>query len=121
MNYKNTRSKGNAAETIACNHLIGKNYQILERNYCILGGEIDIITKLKDEIIFVEVKSLQNENLKTLEETVSFNKKKYLIRACQRWLYKNKMQEIDWRIDFIGIILDNKQVKKLLHLENAIY
>jgi len=50
------RDTGRACERAACDYLVKKGYKIKERNYCIKGGEIDIIAVKDDLLVFVEVK-----------------------------------------------------------------
>ena len=117
----NRRKKGLGAENFAKEYLEHIGYKILGKNYCIRGGEIDIIAEVEKEIVFVEVKSLANEDTISLEETVTEKKTKSLIRASKHWLKTQNFDNIDWRIDFIGLIVDNGKIKKLKHLQNAIY
>ena len=57
---ESARAKGNVAESAAANFLTENGFEIVHRNYCCKGGEIDIIAK-KDEVVhFVEVKSGKN-------------------------------------------------------------
>lgn len=60
MNRTNTRSKGNFIEIQAANYLQGIGYRIIARNYAYRGGELDIVAKDGDTIVFVEVKSVWN-------------------------------------------------------------
>jgi putative endonuclease len=48
---------GKAGENLACEELVRRGYAILERQYCTRYGEIDIIARVKDPVIFVEVKT----------------------------------------------------------------
>jgi len=119
---KSKRQKGNNAEQIAVNYLKRLGYQILERNYRKRIGEIDIIAAQENTIVFVEVKSLQSESLLILGQTISAIKKQKLVKICQYWLVENNKSAYNWRIDFIGLVIDNKgRLQKLKHLPNAIY
>jgi len=53
----NTKTKGNLAESKACDFLIQNDYKILKRNFYFRGGEIDIIAFKDNTIHFIEVKS----------------------------------------------------------------
>lgn len=54
----NNREFGNKGEDLACEYLIKNGYKILERNkHFSKLCEIDIIAKLKDKVVFVEVKT----------------------------------------------------------------
>jgi len=107
---------------MAVDFLRKKNFQIIAQNYFVPGGEIDIIAQLGEIIVFIEVKSLKSEAYITLEETITQRKRRYLVKACRIWLHRKRIENQDWRIDFIGIILDNeKRIQRILHLENAIF
>ena len=54
------RSKGNFIETQASAYLIREGYQILARNYAYQGGELDIVARDNRTLVFVEVKSVWN-------------------------------------------------------------
>ena len=54
MNKDNIGFEG---ENIACNYLESQGYKIIDRNFICNSGEIDIIAKYKEELVFVEVKT----------------------------------------------------------------
>jgi len=119
---KNLRKQGKIAEEIAVNILRNKGFKILEKNYTIQGGEIDIIAKYEREIVFVEVKSIRNENFISLEETITDKKREALKNACESWLKENEHSETGWRIDFLGLVINRSgSLKRVLHLEGGIY
>lgn len=51
------REIGKFGEDIACDYLVDKGYKILSRNFFTRYGEIDIVTKLRDSLVFIEVKT----------------------------------------------------------------
>ena len=54
------RARGNIGEDIAVQHLLEHGYQILDRNRTMRGGELDIICKHAEMIVFVEVRSVDH-------------------------------------------------------------
>ena len=54
------KPKGNYIETLAAEHLKREGYEILARNYAYRGGELDIVAREGETIVFVEVKSVWN-------------------------------------------------------------
>lgn len=118
----NTRNQGKKAEEYVCKYLSTQGYKIIERNFTIRGGEIDIIASQAGEIVFVEVKSLHKDSSLDLAETISSAKKRHLIRSCRIWLGRNKRTEVDWRIDFVGIKFTSyDKITSLKHIRNAVY
>lgn len=59
-NKKENKSKGNFIESLAAAYLKRLGYEILARNYAYRGGELDIVAKQGETIVFVEVKSVWN-------------------------------------------------------------
>jgi putative endonuclease len=57
MGKQENKIVGNRGETLAVEHLQMKGYKILGRNYASKWGEIDIVAKDKDIVVFVEVKT----------------------------------------------------------------
>ena len=49
----NNKQKGNLGELIALNYLFRDGAEILEKNYKIKSGEIDIIAKIENELVFI--------------------------------------------------------------------
>ncbi|MCL4101832.1 putative endonuclease [Fibrobacter sp. UWH9] len=58
--HSDTRKKGNAIEDQAAAFLTRNGYQVVARNYAYRGGELDIVAKQGETIVFVEVKSVWN-------------------------------------------------------------
>ncbi len=114
-----SKSLGQIGENIAAQYLQKKGYIILEQNYKKPWGEIDIIVKKGKDIIFVEVKTVSNNNFLP-EEEITPRKKKILIRTAKLYLAEKRYPaDQDWQIDVIGIEMkDNKCL--LRHTENAI-
>ena len=70
----NNIQKGRIGEKIALRYLINNNANILETNYRIKSGEIDIIAKINEELVFIEVKSRSNVNFGYPSEAVDYMK-----------------------------------------------
>jgi putative endonuclease len=106
-------------EKTAKDYLTEKGYEILDENFKIMGGEIDLITKKDNSIIVIEVKTRTNENWMPLEETIDDKKIGFLEEAFEEWLFRKNYPETFWQIDFIGIIVrPNEVIEKIVHIEN---
>ena len=92
-----------------------------ETNYRSRWGEVDIVSRLGEELVFVEVKTRRGIAFGTPEESITAAKSQRLIATAQDYLQKNGLEQSRWRIDLISIHLD--ETGKLLevnHLENAV-
>jgi len=98
-------------------YLSQKGYIILERNYLKRSGEIDLIAKDKDEIVFIEVKTRKTDTYGKPEEAVGPNKIKKIEKTAHQWLISNKKLDTHWRIDIIALELNKKT--KITHLKNV--
>jgi len=96
-------------EKLAALYLKGKGLEILEMNRnCPPHGEIDIIARNHDEIVFVEVKTAFKTNPDLLDEKVNHDKLKKISHAIYQ--YQKETEQIDdIRIDCISVILQKKK------------
>ena len=96
-------------EKLAALYLKGKGLEILEMNRnCPPHGEIDIIARDDDEIVFVEVKTAFKTNPDLLDEKVDKDKLKKISHAIYQ--YQKETEQIDdIRIDCISVILQKKK------------
>jgi len=96
-------------EKLAALYLKGKGLEILEMNRnCPPHGEIDIIAKNVDEIVFAEVKTAFKANPDSLDEKVDKDKLKKMSHAIYQ--YQKETEQIDdIRIDCVSVILQKKK------------
>lgn len=80
-----TRETGNLGEDAVAAYLEKNGYEILERNYTVRGGEIDIIAKKDDRLVFVEVKTRKTGSMTSGERAVDLKKRRCLVRAADRF------------------------------------
>jgi putative endonuclease len=89
------RAQGDAAEERACRHLGRSGFTIVERNYRTKGGEIDIVARKGDVLVFVEVRSLEVPDFGTPEESVTPAKRRRIVRAARQ--YHLNVPSSSWR------------------------
>ncbi len=114
------RALGNRGEQLAGQHLSGKGYRILARNWRCTAGELDLVVEDGDCLVFVEVRTRRGRALGTPEESITPAKKAHLIQSAQSYV-----QELDWqgawRIDVVAIELDLRgRLLRVDHYENAV-
>ena len=84
------KERGKQGEEIATQYLTKKGYQILERNFYARKGEIDIIAKEKQEIVFVEVKTRSNHQYGNPAEAVDSHKIHHIYDTAKYYLYQKQ-------------------------------
>lgn len=111
----NKREVGSAYENKAVEYLRERGYLIIEQNYFCKFGEIDIISKKDDMLIFVEVKYRKNSKTGSGEAAVNKTKQIHLINSAQNYMIeKYNTDEISCRFDVIAI-----NGNMLHHIKNA--
>ncbi len=117
------REKGNLGEDIAAEYLQSLGYEILERNYTVRGGEIDIIAKDSDALVFVEVKTRIGDDYSGAE-AVDVRKCAFLVSAAEKFvLDKNESaSEMRARFDLVDIYFpEDGEQPKVRHSKNIIF
>lgn len=104
---------GKIGEDLVVKYLEQNGYTIIERNFECRQGEIDIIAKDKDEIVFIEVKTRTNENYGKPKEAVDETKKKHIYKSSEFYVYINHLENEPIRIDVIEVY--KKQEKFTIH------
>ena len=100
-------------ELQAQEYLKKHKYKILESNYNSPLGEIDIIAKIKDVIVFVEVKSRSSLRFGAPREAITKDKQQHIKRTAELYLKRNRMLKSKVRFDCIEILAG-----ELTHYEN---
>lgn len=108
---------GKIGEELAREFLLSKGYLILELNWRKKRDEIDIIAKLQEFVVFVEVKTRRNQILGQPEKSVTVSKQIRIIRAAHSYLLDNDLHN-EARFDIIGVTL-NRLTKNIRHIPGA--
>ena len=103
-----TVTKGKYGEDLACRYLLKLGYKIIERNFRIRGGEIDIIAKDGQTLVYVEVKTRSSNYFGTPEESVTAQKLRFLERAVKFYRARRKNLPQLERIDVVSVDLSSK-------------
>ncbi len=116
-NYK--KQFGNRGEDIAVDYLEGKGFEIVERNYHYGHGELDIIAKDKDVLVFVEVKTRKNLEFGPPELSITKNKQRQVRKVAEAYMIEKNITDTDVRIDVVAILIRKNLPPKITHIENA--
>lgn len=106
------REIGDRGEQIACEFLMKRGFEVLERNYLRKWGEIDIVVRKGGKLHFVEVKTVSHVTAGyRAEDNLHFWKLERLSRVIQTFLmgYRDVSyvtdREVDWQFDVITVCL----------------
>ena len=100
----NKKQKGKHGESIAALALEKAGYHIIERNWRSSQGELDIVARHRDEIVFVEVRANAN-GIDTALESIVGKKQKTLMRLAYAYLASHGLSEAAFRIDVVAVDL----------------
>ncbi|MFC1488805.1 YraN family protein [Thermodesulfobacteriota bacterium] len=101
----NRRQKfGQESESMAVRHLKKNGYKILEQNYRTKLGEIDIIAKDRDTLVFVEVKAKRTDLFGSPKEAVTHKKQVKISKVALLYLNATNQSNAKARFDVVAII-----------------
>lgn len=118
---KYNKTIGNCGEESASKYLKKNKYKIIERNFNIRGGEIDIIAQKGECLVFVEVKTRSAVDYGTPAESVTYHKRQRIIKAANVFLQRfgNSYTRFDV-IEVYGSMCGEKfKLSEINHIENA--
>ena len=115
------RDTGIRGEKLAKDFLKKRGYRILETNYRCPEGEIDIIAKDKDSLVFIEVRTKTSLEFGSPEESITLTKRKRLRATAFRYRQTYDDLPPSWRIDVVAVELDQKgKLSRIELIENAV-
>ena len=115
------RDTGILGEKIASNFLKKRGYRIEEANYRCPEGEVDLIARHKDYLVFIEVRTKRSQAFGTPEESITATKRERLRKVAARYQQSHHNLPQLWRIDVVAIELDSRGSPSRIELiENAV-
>lgn len=95
---------GRRGEDLAVKFLRKKGYRIVDRNVRTPYGEIDLIARQGETMVFVEVKARSDLSFGRPEEAVGPTKRRRLIRSARHWLAQNGPPDASARFDVVSVL-----------------
>jgi putative endonuclease len=115
---KHNQRVGKWGEETAAEYLRQSGYQIIAQNVRTPYGEIDIIAKQDNSIIFIEVKTRTSNTMGLPEESITPRKRKHMVACAEHYAAENEIEH--WRIDVISIEGKPGMEPIVTYFENAI-
>lgn len=114
-----TRELGERGENLAARHLQDKGYKILLRNFRTEAGEIDIIAREGKTLVFVEVKTREDDARVEPDAQVDMEKMQQVIKVAKLYLSRYGVPQPPYRFDVVGIVWPVNVKPRVKHVENA--
>jgi putative endonuclease len=112
---------GMIGEKLAADFLTKQGYEIIETNFRVKEGEVDIIARDGDCLVFVEVRAKSGPTFGSPEESVTTRKKEHLKNVAARYQETHDGLPQQWRIDFVAVELDRGgKPRRIEVIKNAI-
>lgn len=105
-------------ENLAARHLQSKGYKILLRNFKTEMGEIDIIAKDGKKLVFVEVKTREDDQVAP-EDQVDAEKQQRVVAMAKQYLGRYGIPQPEHRFDIVAIIWPQGRKPRIQHFEAA--
>lgn len=102
-NRNSRMNLGRRGEDAAVQYLQERDYTILERNFRAERGEIDIIARENETLIFVEVKSAKSRAFGDPEDRVNLQKQRQIAKVAAAYLIMMDAEDADCRFDVIAV------------------
>lgn len=121
MNNLEKKQLGYKGESLAKSYLESKGYTFVEQNFCVKGGEIDLIFEDNKTLVFVEVKTKHthniNENINRMFERITPQKIQFLERSAQMYCLKKgySIYDTDMRFDFVYVLYQSDELYRIEH------
>ncbi len=110
---KGKRGVGEQGEKQAAEFLKKLGYEVVAQNFYTQLGEVDLVCRDDEQLVFVEVKLRNSNKYGSALEALTPKKLGRVVRASEEWLRKNNLENSDWRIDLITI-----ESGKIEHYQN---
>jgi putative endonuclease len=114
-----TDGVGSYGERMAVRHLVAEGLVLLDRNWRCSAGEIDIIAREGDVLVFCEVKTRRTTRFGTPAEAVVATKVRRLRRLAAQWLAATGLSPREVRFDVVSVLPQHKGACRVEHLRGA--
>lgn len=116
-----TKKLGDQGEALAKKFFKKLGYKILEQNFRTRLGEIDLIARDKNTLVFIEVKTRTSSAFGWPEEAVTATKKRHLATAVNIYLQQKKLFDQPFRCDILSIDFSGGKNPEIVHYKNIIF
>jgi putative endonuclease len=110
---------GQLGEHAARKHLVARGLKFLTANFRTERGEIDLILRDRDCLVFAEVKTRSSEDWGRPAAAVDRERRQRLTRAALDYLRLLKNPKVKLRFDIVEVLLEDGAVREIRHLPNS--
>ncbi|CAN5456314.1 YraN family protein [soil metagenome] len=119
MPQRTSRALGEQGEQLAVEHLAALGVEIIARNWRCRIGEIDIVGRDQDALVFYEVKTRRSARFGAPAEAVTVAKAARLRRLATQWLSEHREHAAQVRVDVLALTVSGHGTTHLEHLRGV--
>ncbi|MBA4494707.1 YraN family protein [Paenactinomyces guangxiensis] len=120
MSGDRRKQVGKAGEDEAAQYLLKKGWEILDRNWSSRLGELDIIARNREQVVFVEVRTTSGARFGFGFQSVDIRKQQKVRRLALQYLQQKRLEHVPVRFDVVSVLLDRNRVPvQMDHIEAA--
>lgn len=110
-------------EELAANFLLGKGYELLCKNFRIKNGEIDLIMRTHELLVFIEVKTRRYHSIDAALQNITYAKRRHISTAAQEYINRNpEYAKLQTRFDIVlAFYQDSSNTFSIKHFPDAFY
>ncbi len=109
---------GRRGEDAACDLYRRLGFRVVERNYRSGRGEIDVVARRRDTVVFCEVKTRRSDGWGVPAEAVDRAKQARLRKLAAAWMAERRPGCVDVRFDVVSVIVRGDQID-VTHVPDA--
>lgn len=109
---------GRSGEEMARAFLVGQGYEVISINWRCRYGELDLVCRNQQIVVFVEVKTRNTSTLETPAEALTHRKQSKLIKSASLFLSQHKMWHLQSRFDLVSVFFQTHHCQ-VDHVPNA--
>jgi len=106
---------GATGEEMAARFLQKRGFHILQRNYRYGRGEIDIVARDGETVVFIEVKTAATDEYGSPESWVDDRKQRQVAKIAAAYLLEHRLYDVDCRFDVVAVKLKDREEINYIH------
>ena len=110
---------GKKGEAAARAYLERRGVRILAANYACAAGEIDLVGREREALLFIEVKTRTSEAFGPPQLAVHQRKQRQIVRAAQWYLAERRLSEVACRFDVVAVTFLNDECPQIHWVRDA--
>lgn len=114
--HNTTRRRGEEAEQLAAEYLQQQGLQLIQRNFRVRGGEIDLICRDGRTLVFVEVRLRTHRAFGGARDSIAYGKQQRILLAARHYLARCAG---DWACRFDVVLLDGLAREQIEWVQDA--